>query len=947
MNTRTKSTFFYFSLFISTMLLAAFPSQAQAQSPILLIHNCQDLQNIGAGNNSSMGIFESLNGNYILGNDVNCSGVIFNPIGSSVAPFQGNLDGQGHSIKYLRITGGSFSGLFAVINNGQVTNLNIMSAAITGPDSSSVGILAGSIEGNSKISQVTVQGTVTGGKQSVVGGIAGSNSFGTIFQSSADVIVNGDFSGGLVGYNSSGTIDQSFSTGKVTGMTYVGGLASVHQDIQTPGVIQDSYSKAIVILTNGSSALPANYDMAGGLVGFDSSKIINSYAAGLVATVNPPVNYLLGGVFGNTNAHSSSVSFSNVYWDTQATDQSGYMAPGVTGLPTSQMYLQLNYANWDFTNTWIGDNQHYPALIWQETPTIDLWNSFSAVSQANLFESFSPPNTINWSNIDNISNISVKWSDLLTLSKPLVWSYQTAITASGALNSVNWNSLKNLGDSNINWSDIVLMSNSNINWGSLNPLVKSGANWTDWARSTTSGINWNDIFIASRAGVNWRDISIDEKVGTNWANWAQMTKSGINWPDLSILSNQGINWNNVSISDDSINLSDLAWMTKEGIDWKKVSTLSRGNVNWDSAAILNKVPMSFTDLHTLKTMGVNNDGNSSQAFAFPKVLLTVHIVGNGVGFFASTPDGLQCDYPLSNDCTGSFRLNQLILLDFISSGSSVTNWGGCTPMNANTCTLMLNQNTVLDITATVTPLAQDGDVLNAGSGGSLLTSFGPWSFSQNMVNGNNYILLNGNNIGGGFGILLLVYNKGQVYAKSKVGGWYHFNGAGWDGLSADPRVPQVGWQKMIGVTVLGSTLTKRAVTGWGNAGSVCIKQISNSGLVQFQSSTVPGNSASMVMAGFINAGTAFSNSYTGFNYSIMLKYNQQEIHEGPNVVYTLNSIYNATDVFSVVRSGSTISYTKNGVTFYTSKTPASGILVAAAAMYDTLGTLTNTVVSGS
>jgi len=104
------------------------------------------------------------------------------------------------------------------------------------------------------------------------------------------------------------------------------------------------------------------------------------------------------------------------------------------------------------------------------------------------------------------------------------------------------------------------------------------------------------------------------------------------------------------------------------------------------------------------------------------------------------------------------------------------------------------------------------------------------------------------------------------------------------------------------------------------------------------------------MAGFIPAGSGFTNTYTGFSYSIVLKYNQEEIYEGPSCVYILKTPYNAGDTFSVVRNGSTISYVKNNnfnQPVYTSSTPSSGALVAAAALYDTGGTITNAVVSGS
>jgi len=249
----------------------------------------------------------------------------------------------------------------------------------------------------------------------------------------------------------------------------------------------------------------------------------------------------------------------------------------------------------------------------------------------------------------------------------------------------------------------------------------------------------------------------------------------------------------------------------------------------------------------------------------------------------------------------------------------------------------------------------DGATLYPGTGGALITSDGTWTFSATSSGsvGNYYILLNGSiyNAAGGYASMLLV-NQGKLYAyNGSANSWWWWNGSGWTGATSDPRGSQGAWGNLIGVTGSGGNLTKTAATGWGNGGAVYTKQITTNGSVQFQSSTVPGNPNSVVMAGFIPAGSAFTNTYTGFSYSIVLKYNQEEIYEGPYCVYILKTPYNANDTYSVVRKGSIISYVKisnnTSTTFYTSNTPASGPLVAATAIYDNGGTITNITVSGT
>jgi len=243
------------------------------------------------------------------------------------------------------------------------------------------------------------------------------------------------------------------------------------------------------------------------------------------------------------------------------------------------------------------------------------------------------------------------------------------------------------------------------------------------------------------------------------------------------------------------------------------------------------------------------------------------------------------------------------------------------------------------LTADGTTLCVNPSQCPAPAVSSLVTSAGTWTFGT--ANGSDHFILLKGISTGGWASILLVYNKGQVYAYNSVGSWYLYNGSAWTG-SADPR-----WSSVAGVTLNGNIMTKSAPTGWGNAGAIGTQQIAGNGSVQFQSSSVPGNSNSVVMAGFIKLGPFFNNSYTGFNYSIVLKYDHIEIYEGASDVFNLPGNCNASDTFSVVRTGSTITYLKNNQLIYTSNTPVSGTLVAAAAFYDAGGTITNAVVAGS
>jgi hypothetical protein len=84
-------------------------------------------------------------------------------------------------------------------------------------------------------------------------------------------------------------------------------------------------------------------------------------------------------------------------------------------------------------------------------------------------------------------------------------------------------------------------------------------------------------------------------------------------------------------------------------------------------------------------------------------------------------------------------------------------------------------------------ISSDGSTLSAGSGGTLTTAAGTWSFGTASNGSGNIILLNGQQAAGGWGTLLLVYNGGQIYAENSQNNWYQWNSSGWTQIAGDPR----------------------------------------------------------------------------------------------------------------------------------------------------------------
>jgi hypothetical protein len=78
----------------------------------------------------------------------------------------------------------------------------------------------------------------------------------------------------------------------------------------------------------------------------------------------------------------------------------------------------------------------------------------------------------------------------------------------------------------------------------------------------------------------------------------------------------------------------------------------------------------------------------------------------------------------------------------------------------------------------------DGSILLPGTGGSLVTADGVWTFDTAMASGGNVILLNGWQTADGSAASLLVARGGKRFAHSANGRSYEWVGS-WQELSGD------------------------------------------------------------------------------------------------------------------------------------------------------------------
>lgn len=188
-----------------------------------------------------------LNGDFILMNDIDLSGVNWNPIGINSAPFTGHLDGNGHKISNLTIdtsnyTNRSSFGLFGYISFATFEDLVIEDFEFTSENIEKtyyVGALAGidltdlssSTNEEHLIKGITTSGSYVVAKQSssypvYAGGLFGKVSFEIISNCKNFIgITNASYAGGLVGTATKMMYAlNSSNEGQINSTLYAGGL---------------------------------------------------------------------------------------------------------------------------------------------------------------------------------------------------------------------------------------------------------------------------------------------------------------------------------------------------------------------------------------------------------------------------------------------------------------------------------------------------------------------------------------------------------------------------------------------------------------------------------------------------------------------------------------------------------------------------------------------------
>ena len=347
------------------------------------IRNSTDLNNMR----------NNLGGKYILMADIDLSGISnWVPVGTSAAPFTGQLDGNGYAIKNLVVDSTSDAGLFGRIrmrsDQFYVKNLAIIGGKIK--SSVRAGAIAGTVDctiygKNFSIANCYIDipvETISSATIACAGGIIGT----LVDTVSVDKILNNGsvycsttagggyaLAGGFLGRAESSTfyVQKSGNTGSVTvnaanySNAYAGGLiGSAYASI-----VYDCYNQGEV----KSTAPAQTYSYVGGILGEAqqyTSYIRRSYNSAKVSytSTNSTISYA-GGMVGYSSTAYGGATLANCYYLSTSDKHVGNITnnnsahTNVQALSDSDLRKQSSFDGFDFDTIWVmAAGGGYPVL---------------------------------------------------------------------------------------------------------------------------------------------------------------------------------------------------------------------------------------------------------------------------------------------------------------------------------------------------------------------------------------------------------------------------------------------------------------------------------------------------------------------------------------------------------------------------------------------------------
>jgi hypothetical protein len=365
-----------------------------------------------------------LDKHYVLVSSLDLSGLVLTePV---ISTFNGSFNGDGYTLRNLRIEGEGEAGLFDTIWIGaEVRNLGVVNVQILG-GSRSGGLASanlgrvincystGAVIGAAAESREDVSGRPIGRigppgdpTTASIGGLLGHNNTDALVADSYSTasVIGGTFVGGLVGQNG-GDVSGCYATGEVTGVTQVGGLVGMHfigeitasyslasvagQD-RVGGLVGTSFSRGRITSCYSDATVVGLGECVGGLAGQNHGRISSCYASGSATGVE-----CVGGLAGeNSDTIIACYAIAAVTgqgqrvgglvgtdWDLHPVTDSYFLDPANGGGPNNekgvpltdaQMRRQASFIGFDFWGTdedgkhdlWFMPQDAYPILAWQ------------------------------------------------------------------------------------------------------------------------------------------------------------------------------------------------------------------------------------------------------------------------------------------------------------------------------------------------------------------------------------------------------------------------------------------------------------------------------------------------------------------------------------------------------------------------------------------------------
>ena len=230
---------------------------------------------------------------------------IWEPIGNSSYYFNGEFDGQGHTISGVYINGSnSYVGLFGYIDAGKVKNVILADSYIKG--SQYIGGICGYISGAAQINNCLNAATVYSGYNGdgYTGGICGymNNSSAVISgcTNTGFISVYGWTVGGICGYQSNGTTTNCHNSGRI----YADAGNNTSNSSNVGGIVGYLWNWTMVENSYNTGSVEGKGYYVGGIAGFVYGRINNCYNIGAVTASSN-----VGAIYG----YNWSASTSNNY----------------------------------------------------------------------------------------------------------------------------------------------------------------------------------------------------------------------------------------------------------------------------------------------------------------------------------------------------------------------------------------------------------------------------------------------------------------------------------------------------------------------------------------------------------------------------------------------------------------------------------------------------------